>query len=222
MTKLGAEMERERPKWYEELSRPPFRTFQEKGIAAIMANTRRNARPDRSLWIKRVITISCLFLALAASIVWLYPLLGPSEPRSAASPMSLSGTWQTYQGKEYSFLLPTEWETAPGEDGRLAFIHQGRTIGNMAIHQYGLIYSRSMDYIYPANAKVVSQSVAGENSQLPIYYYFQFEIAENNGRTRLEDHYYVMQASITYDFYFPSKTVDKSVSEKIVQSFSPA
>ncbi|WP_239615171.1 hypothetical protein [Cohnella mopanensis] len=223
MTKLGAAIERERPDWYGELSRPPFRTFKEGGIdAMILATARRNDYRKQESWIKRKMTIASLILVLAASILLLYPLLQLIVPHPAGSPSQLSESWQTYQGEDYSFLLPNEWESFPGKDGSLVFTHHGQKTGNMAIQQYGFVYSSLMDRIYPDNATIVSKSIIGNNAQLPAYYYFRFEITEANGGTRLEDHYYIMQASITYDFYFPSLSVDKNISEKIVKSFSPA
>ncbi len=96
------------------------------------------------------------------------------------------------------------------------------SVGSMTVIQYGLVYSRLFDS-YPPNSKLIdidSGQILNEQINISPDKHMRFQLYTTEGEPGIiEDHYYFMQALVTYDFAFRSDRVDERTADQITGSF---
>ncbi|TFE30666.1 hypothetical protein [Cohnella luojiensis] len=230
MSKHEAMMDGDRPVWYGELSHPPFRTFRDEELNAVMERVRSGKSARNALRIKWGIAALC-FVVLLAGVAVLDRTSSLHLFTKSSSPATQSGKWSTYAEMESTFSFPSDWEVVRTSNDRLEFISDRGSVGSLTVIQYGLAYSRTFESHYPPNSKIIEtvpdqakseQERKDHNIGLigPQATHMRFQLYTTEGEPGfIEDHYYFMQALVTYDFAFRSDWVDQQTADVIAESF---
>jgi hypothetical protein len=224
---------KDQPDWYEDLSRPPFRTFGNDQANLVLTKVREQDRFGRKSSLQkrwRMVTFGIL-IAIIGGVAWVASDNLRSEGRAPSANVTTDGKWQTYSAMDASFEIPAGWEVVRTNETRLDFISDRGGLGSMTVLPYGLVFSRSFEGYYPPNSKLVDEepeqtsATKGSPTDSPVLIgppakHMRFQLYTTEGEPWIiEDHYYFMQAVVTYDFAFRSDWIDQSTLQRIAQSF---
>ncbi|MFC5468351.1 hypothetical protein ACFPPD_06440 [Cohnella suwonensis] len=231
MTEHGYVNNAGKPDWYSGLKKPPFRTFGDKEMDAIANAVHTPRRSGRGRWKRTGSAIACIALSLAVLLAiadrWLL---------SDSSRLANEGSrWNMVQAMDAEFEIPSDWELVKTKNNHRDIRVGGETIGSFSAIPYGLISSQTFEAYYPKNAKLLFTDATmmapvsndGSDKQPPRVLpgtqtiRILFQLYDDDGKPSfIEDHYYMMKATFTYDLSFRTENVDHATIDRVLKSFA--